>query len=85
LAPDDLTPPIASPLPDPGGPILTPDNIVPPIPDVTSATLGLGPVTCGTWQNLNQWIQQNPVMAVVFLASAVLALDGLVQLLRGKR
>ena len=48
-------------------PVLTPDNVAQPLPDIT---LALEPVAlpCGPWAAINGWIRDNAVLAAVLLA-----------------
>lgn len=58
----------------PALPALTSDNITPPIPDVGLAVMPTPMVAdCGWWWNLNQWIAQNPQLAVgILLVGSIL-------------
>jgi hypothetical protein len=58
----------------PNLPILTPSNVVQPLPDIT-ATLAPEPFApCGCWQNLNEWIWDNPFAAVAILLGGAFVL-----------
>jgi hypothetical protein len=51
-------------------PRLNPQNIVNPLPDITQALAPVPVSTCSQWQELNGWIQDNPLIAVGILAGA---------------
>lgn len=70
-APPPTPPPIvaAPPISLPPLPALTPQNIVQPFPNITAA-IAPQPVACSTWEQLNGWIAQNPIVAVVLLLAA---------------
>ena len=56
----------------PGMPVLTPENIVQPLPQITQNAIPPVPVSgqCDWWSELNGAIAQNPGMAVLILAGA---------------
>ena len=75
-APGDAAPP--PPVYPP--PVLTPQNILQPLPDITQANAPVMISTGGCWCDLNQAIEQNPLIAVLALAAATMML-----LPRGRR
>lgn len=56
-------------------PVLTPDNIVQPFPNL-STQLATSPPSDNTsfWCSLNQWIADNPVLAAAILLASAAAL-----------
>lgn len=54
-------------------PVLTTENILPPMPDITLATMPTAlPVSCSQWSQVNAWIAAHPVLAVAILAGLAL-------------
>ena len=79
IAPGPTDPPAPSPVYPP--PVLTPQSILQPLPDITQANTPVLISTGGScWCTLNQFIVDNPLLAALALATAAFLL-----LPKGKR
>jgi hypothetical protein len=71
------TPALGLPAPDqvqPNLPMLTPSNILQPLPDITAAVAPAPLADDSLWCSLNGAISDNPLLAVMILASAAVLL-----------
>lgn len=66
--------PTSAPMPAPAIPVLTPQNIVQPLPDITAVVAPEPEPTCSFWCDLNSAIAANPMIAVAILAGAAFLL-----------
>jgi hypothetical protein len=64
----------AAPAPAPAIPVLTPQNIVQPLPDITAVVAPIPEQSCSFWCDLNTAIAANPMIAVAVLAGAAFLL-----------
>lgn len=64
-------PPVSAPLPAMA--ILTPQNIVQPLPSISDAVQPV-PASCGWWSQLNGWIRDNPALALLGLFGVAVAI-----------
>ena len=60
-------------VPLPAMAILTPQNIVQPLPSISDAVQPV-PVSCGWWSQLNGWIRDNPALALLGMFGVAVAI-----------
>lgn len=66
IAPPSITTQAPPTAPLPNLPVLTPQNIVQPLPDIT-LTVMPAPQPCGMWADVNGWIAANSEIAVLIV------------------
>lgn len=72
-----LLPPVQhNPVPLPGIPVLTPQNIVQPLPDITQVATPCQEQECSFWSVVNAEIEKHPGWSVAILVGALLLFKG---------
>jgi hypothetical protein len=72
IAPTPLAPFVPTPTPDFPPPVLTPVNIVQPLPDITQPNTPVAISDTSCWCSLNEAIRDHPVLAVLALAAGTM-------------